>query len=185
MNVSDPKINDKGVFIGRFDHTTCRKGSFNQSNDSVAIWCNTAIRGLDEFEKNGCYRYKMRSKKTSKDLKDFLPSDLKGFMFILKTLGGGNSHIFGIFTPILGEDEPILTNIFQLGWNHQLEKSASLKKKDDFFVLWWFPFDFGRQIVEEICFPTISEATVTKGAAFNLKAAMQHQDRDALEVEVD
>ena len=30
-------------------------------------------------------------------------------------LGGGNSNIFGIFTPILGEDEPILTNIFQMG----------------------------------------------------------------------
>ena len=27
-------------------------------------------------------------------------------------LGGGNSNIFGIFTPILGEDEPILTSIF-------------------------------------------------------------------------
>ena len=30
-------------------------------------------------------------------------------------------QIFFIFTPILGEDEPILTNIFQMGWfNHQL-----------------------------------------------------------------
>ena len=34
-------------------------------------------------------------------------------------LGGGNSNIFGIFTPKIGEDEPILTNIFQGGWNHQ------------------------------------------------------------------
>ena len=32
-------------------------------------------------------------------------------------------QIFFMFTPILGEDEPILTNIFQLGWfNHQLVK---------------------------------------------------------------
>ena len=33
-------------------------------------------------------------------------------------LGGGNSHIFlEIFTPILGEDEPILTSIyFSTGW---------------------------------------------------------------------
>ena len=30
-------------------------------------------------------------------------------------LGGGNSNIFGFFTPKLGEDEPILTNIFQRG----------------------------------------------------------------------
>ncbi len=30
--------------------------------------------------------------------------------------------IFGIFTPKIGEDEPILTNIFQMGWfNHHLE----------------------------------------------------------------
>ena len=36
-------------------------------------------------------------------------------------LGGGNSNIFGIFTPNLGEDEPILTHIFQMGWfNHKL-----------------------------------------------------------------
>ena len=36
-------------------------------------------------------------------------------------LGGGNSKIFGIFTPKIGEDEPILIHIFQRGWfNHQL-----------------------------------------------------------------
>ena len=27
---------------------------------------------------------------------------------------------FGIFTPKIGEDEPNLTNFFQMGWNHQL-----------------------------------------------------------------
>ena len=27
---------------------------------------------------------------------------------------------FFMFTPNLGEDEPILTHIFQRGWNHQL-----------------------------------------------------------------
>ena len=32
------------------------------------------------------------------------------------------THIFFIFTPNFGEDEPILTHIFQMGWfNHQLE----------------------------------------------------------------
>ena len=31
------------------------------------------------------------------------------------------TQIFSIFTPKIGEDEPILTNIFQRGWNHQLE----------------------------------------------------------------
>ena len=30
-------------------------------------------------------------------------------------LGGGNSNILQIFTPKIGEDEPILTNMFQLG----------------------------------------------------------------------
>ncbi len=34
-------------------------------------------------------------------------------------LGGGNSNIF-FFTPKIGEDEPNLTNYFQMGWNHQL-----------------------------------------------------------------
>ena len=27
---------------------------------------------------------------------------------------------FFMFIPKIGEDEPILTNIFQMGWNHQL-----------------------------------------------------------------
>ena len=31
---------------------------------------------------------------------------------VLRFLGGGNSNIFGIFTPKIGEDEPILTSIF-------------------------------------------------------------------------
>ena len=45
-----------------------------------------------------------------------------GFYIISrKNLGGGfNSNIFGIFTPKIGEDEPMLTHIFQMGWwNHQ------------------------------------------------------------------
>ena len=37
------------------------------------------------------------------------------------SLCGGNSNIFGIFNTKIGEDEPILTHIFQMGWfNHQL-----------------------------------------------------------------
>ena len=39
-----------------------------------------------------------------------------GFPGELLFLGGGNSNIFGIFIPIWG----ILTNIFQMGWNHQI-----------------------------------------------------------------
>ena len=35
--------------------------------------------------------------------------------------GGGNSNIFGIFTPILGEMIQFDEHIFQMGWfNHQL-----------------------------------------------------------------
>ena len=34
-------------------------------------------------------------------------------------LGGGNSYIFGIFTPYW--ENIILTNIIQRGWNHQLD----------------------------------------------------------------
>ena len=32
------------------------------------------------------------------------------------SLGGGNSNMFGIFTPKLGEDEPNLMHIVQRGW---------------------------------------------------------------------
>ena len=46
-----------------------------------------------------------------------LPQMLAAYVF----LGGGNSNIFGIFTPNLGEMISILTHIFQMGWfNHQL-----------------------------------------------------------------
>ena len=38
---------------------------------------------------------------------------------VIDCLGGGNSKSF-YFQPIFGEDEPILSNIFQRGWNHQL-----------------------------------------------------------------
>ena len=53
---------------------------------------------------------------------------------ILPLLGGGNSNIFGMFTPKIEEDEPILTHIFQMGWNHQLVMEpikipSSLSKK--------------------------------------------------------
>ena len=34
----------------------------------------------------------------------------------IPSLGGGNSNIFGIFTPKIGEDEPILTSIFSDGF---------------------------------------------------------------------
>ena len=38
---------------------------------------------------------------------------------------------FGIFTPKFGEDEPILTNIFQRGWNHQLEQQQQQQEEDE------------------------------------------------------
>jgi len=35
------------------------------------------------------------------------------------------SYIFFIFNPKIGEDEPILTHIFQMGWfNHQLDDKS-------------------------------------------------------------
>ena len=37
------------------------------------------------------------------------------------------TQIFFIFTPIWGND-PILTNIFQMGWNHQLEVEFRISK---------------------------------------------------------
>ena len=38
---------------------------------------------------------------------------------IYGNLGGGFKYF--LFSPLCGEDEPILTHIFQMGWNHQLE----------------------------------------------------------------
>ena len=36
-------------------------------------------------------------------------------------LRGGNSNIFGIFTPKIGEMIQFDEHIFQMGWNHQLD----------------------------------------------------------------
>ena len=47
-------------------------------------------------------------------------------------LGGSFKH-FLIFTPNLGEDEPILTNIFQMGWNHQPVMNKPT------LIFWWGP----------------------------------------------
>ena len=44
-------------------------------------------------------------------------------------LGGGFKYFF---SPLLGEDEPILTNIFQMGWNHQLDKNLPIFVVDGF-----------------------------------------------------
>ena len=53
-----------------------------------------------------------------------LRKNLEGAVPLRKVVndhGGGNSTIF-MFTPKIGEDEPILTNMFQMGWfNHQLD----------------------------------------------------------------
>ena len=40
-----------------------------------------------------------------------------------KSLAGG--FIYFIFSPLFGEDEPNLTNIFEIGWNHQLDHSKN------------------------------------------------------------
>ena len=42
---------------------------------------------------------------------------------MLEKLGGGFKYVL-FFTPKIGEDESILTNMFQRGWfNHQLERN--------------------------------------------------------------
>ena len=43
------------------------------------------------------------------------PSRKIAGILIAGSLGGGNSKIFGIFTPKIGEDEPILTSFFCKG----------------------------------------------------------------------
>ena len=36
------------------------------------------------------------------------------------------TQVFIMFTPKIAEDEPILTNIFQRRWNHQLDKCRKM-----------------------------------------------------------
>ena len=43
-------------------------------------------------------------------------------------LGGGFKYIFLIFTPTWGNDPIWLYNIFQMGWNHQLDEVSHLNE---------------------------------------------------------
>ena len=51
-------------------------------------------------------------------------------------LGGGCEYF--LCSPLFGEDEPILTNIFQMGWNHQLdskfEQFAQMTLKNSWII---------------------------------------------------
>ena len=51
-----------------------------------------------------------------------------------------------IFIPKIGEDEPILTNMFQRGWNHQLENIGT-------FWRWWFSWPDWPVSVGYVSFP--------------------------------
>ena len=46
-----------------------------------------------------------------------LQSDFNLISFQRKQLGGGFNYF--LFSPLVGEDEPILIHMFQRGWNHQ------------------------------------------------------------------
>ena len=46
-------------------------------------------------------------------------------MFVITYLDGGNSNIFGIFTPNLGEMIQFDYFLFLMGWNHQLDTQKS------------------------------------------------------------
>ena len=117
----------------RFIQILCPKNLWSQDT-----------RGISHL----CFRHKKVSKRWLSSQKGFInigfspPKSINGFCFSGRSfspalqlsglrlknllffspafLGGGNSNIFGIFTPNLGEDEPNLTNVFEMGWNHQL-----------------------------------------------------------------
>ena len=88
-------------------------------------------------------------------------------------LGGGNSNIFGIFTPKFGEDEPILTfltHIFQMGWNHQLEKRFFTRGKqidyiypEDIWLTTWNSEKFDVWETVFLSFPFRGEKPIFKG----------------------
>ena len=52
-------------------------------------------------------------------------------------LGCGNSNVFGIFTPNLGEMIQFDDHIFQMGWfNHQLDNKANMSCKSIHGIFW-------------------------------------------------
>ena len=59
-------------------------------------------------------------------------------------LGGGFKYF--LFSPLFGEDEPILTHIFQMGWNHQPDHHCLIYSPKDGFLL--FPLIFFRKKLE-------------------------------------
>ena len=64
-----------------------------------------------------------------------------------RNLGGETSNIFGIFTPILGEDSQFDEHIFQMGWNHQLVSQWLTG-----FELFGIPYFVGKTIAVQTLF---------------------------------
>ena len=65
-------------------------------------------------------------------LERWVPSKIEVIKGFQVYLGGGNSHIFGIFTVYFGEDfDPFWpARIFQIGWNSTTNQIFT-------WVLWW------------------------------------------------
>ena len=63
-------------------------------------------------------------------------------------LGGGNSNIFFMFTPKIGEMMVFDEHIFQMGWfNHQLAKLLDLFLLVDFSLTYFYRIDQHKSLV--------------------------------------
>ena len=86
--------------------------------------------------------------------------DVDVYVYIYIILGGGNSNIFFIFIPKIGEMIQFDEHIFQMGWNHQLELDESETKSDtpkiiskfrhfhtvDMLFFWWICSRYGKRV---------------------------------------
>ncbi len=84
-----------------------------------------------------------------------------------QSLGGGNSHIYGIFTPKIGEMIQFDEHIFQMGWNHQLDLcQVGPRKYEGLAFLWWPKVGHA---LDESEFSCMNLADLSQGSSFRFQ----------------
>ena len=100
------------------DHVIPRCAGAPEAWGEVCEQSPTSWEGAGLQEPSECPSTPTLLKKKKAIEKHIVPLRVVDCEALLKTMLGGG---FILFLPLLGEDDPLLTNIFQMRWNQQLD----------------------------------------------------------------
>ena len=109
---------------GHLKHPTKVTGKNLDVNKSVAIFFHQFLGPSGDRCLVGAWGDKVEEKRpTEVEVRKWMKTsgEHEGMYFHQETPRWWQLKYFLIFNPKIGEDEPILTHIFQMGWNHQLD----------------------------------------------------------------